>query len=779
MSLTDLTGGLSLLNITELGQLFDVNITSPTNGQVLTYSNGEWVNGAGGGGGGGTVTDVSVVSANGLAGTVATSTTTPAITLSTTITGILKGDGTAISTASAGTDYTNAAFKTFAVAGQSDIVADSASDTFTVVAGTGITLTTDASTDSLTITGTGGTVTSVSGTTNRITSSGGATPVIDIAATYVGQSSLTTLGTVTNGTWHSVKVELAYGGTNADLSATGGTSQVLRQSSSGAAVTVSQLAASDLSNGTTGSGAVVLATSPALITPNIGKPSAGDLGNCTDLPISTGVSGLGANVATFLATPSSANLAAAVTGETGSGALVFATSPALITPNLGVPSAGDLANCTDLPISTGVSGLGANIATFLATPSSANLAVAVTGETGSGALVFATSPVLVTPNLGVPSAGDLANCTDLPISTGVSGLGANVATFLATPSSANLAAAVTGETGSGALVFATSPALITPALGRPSNGDLANCTDLPISTGVSGLGANVATFLATPSSANLISAVTDETGSGVLVFATSPTLVTPLLGTPTSGVLTNCTGTASGLTSGVTLALKSATTSVDVSAATAPTNGQALVATSGTTATWQTLSGTGTVTSVAQTVPGGVSISGSPVTTAGTLAIAANGTSGGVLYYSSGTTSASSATLAANGVVVGGGAGATPATTPMTVSSTGAVAAYLGTINAQTGTTYTLSATDTGKIVECSNASAITVTLPNSLVQGFCTIITQTGAGQVTLSPAAGAVLHNASSFTKTRAQYAGLTLYVSTNTNGTTATYGMFGDGA
>ena len=59
---------------------------------------------------------------------------------------------------------------------------------------------------------------------------------------------------------------------------------------------------------------------------------------------------------------------------------------------------------------------------------------------------------------------------------------------------------------------------------------------------INNFGANVATWLATPSSANLAAAVTDETGSGALVFATSPTLVTPLLGTPTSGVLTNCTG---------------------------------------------------------------------------------------------------------------------------------------------------------------------------------------------------------------------------------------------
>lgn len=53
----------------------------------------------------GTVQSVSVVSANGLAGTVANATTTPAITLSTSVTGVLKGNGTAISAATAGTDY--------------------------------------------------------------------------------------------------------------------------------------------------------------------------------------------------------------------------------------------------------------------------------------------------------------------------------------------------------------------------------------------------------------------------------------------------------------------------------------------------------------------------------------------------------------------------------------------------------------------------------------------------------------------------------------------------
>lgn len=111
---------------------------------------------------------------------------------------------------------------------------------------------------------------------------------------------------------------------------------------------------------------------------------------------------------------------------------VLLTNATLTTPILGTPQSGTLTNCVGLPVSTGINGLGTGVATFLSTPSSANLRAAVTNETGTGALVFATAPTLVTPVLGVATATSVATGPIFGTIQSLSGPGAIDITSLTT-----------------------------------------------------------------------------------------------------------------------------------------------------------------------------------------------------------------------------------------------------------------------------------------------------------------------------------------------------------
>ena len=247
---------------------------------------------------GGTITSVSIASSNGFSGT-SSGGATPVLTLSTTITGILKGNGTAISAATSGTDYENPLTFTSPLSRTSNTISipvattsvngylsstdwttfnnklssaiislnslTAATQTFTndtnvtivssgtahaitwsgtladsritsaftwnakqnALSGTGVVKSTtgtisyisgtssqfikgDGSLDS----GTYGTVLSVSGTVNKITvTNPTTTPIIDIASTYVGQGSITTLGTITGGVWNAAAILPTFGGT--------------------------------------------------------------------------------------------------------------------------------------------------------------------------------------------------------------------------------------------------------------------------------------------------------------------------------------------------------------------------------------------------------------------------------------------------------------------------------------------------------------------------------------------------------------------------------------
>ena len=381
------------------------------------------------------------------------------------------------------------------------------------------------------------------------------------------------------------------------------------------------------------------------------------------------------------------------------------TSPVMSNPTLGVVGQADLINATGLPISTGVAGLGTGIATFLGTPSSTNLRAAVTDETGTGALVFANAPVLVAPDLGTPSVLVATNATGTAVglTAGSAITNANLtgavtsvgnATSLGSFTSAQLRTALTDETGAGSAVFATSPTITAPILNQINDTNNAQILGLSPTTSAvdylvvkNGIGTGVPLhFYADGSSANIglhiqpkgtglvtISDGTDfnkgirfrSSGSAASAVTlldavssagrvvTLPDATTTLVGRDTTDTLTNKTIAFSSNTFTGALAIANGGTNASTAAsaienllpAYAGNGSKGLRLNSGATALEWVADGGGTVTSVAASVPSFLSIAGSPITTSGTLAFTLSGTA---LPTTSGGTGLTSFT--ANGV---------------------------------------------------------------------------------------------------------------------------------
>ena len=263
-------------------------------------------------------------------------------------------------------------------------------------------------------------------TTNTITTGTGVGGIISGASTiysnvFVANTSgwtsanVGTAGTYANASHVPVITTDSYGRVTAvtstaiALSAAAITSGTLAVARGGTGVTTS-----------TGTGNVVLNTSPVLTTPNLGTPSFATLTNATGLPIVAGTTGTltiargGSNNTTytsgaFLTSNGTAFVSVANTGTAGT----YGNSS--IVPVITTDAYGRVSSITNTAIAIDTAAI-----------TSGTLAVArggtgVTSSTGTGSVTLNTSPILTTPNIGVPSFATLTNATDLPIVAGTTG----------------------------------------------------------------------------------------------------------------------------------------------------------------------------------------------------------------------------------------------------------------------------------------------------------------------------------------------------------------------
>jgi hypothetical protein len=415
-------------------------------------------------------------------------------------------------------------------------------------------------------------------------------------------------------------------------------------------------------------------------------------------------------------------------------------------------------------------GFGGSVANATTTPA-ITVTTSVTGLLkGNGTAMSAATagtdyqaPITLTTTGSSGAATLIGNTLNIPQYTG--GGGSGTVTSVAATVPAFLSVTGSPITTSGTLAISYSGTALPIANGgtalttTPTNGQLliGNGTGYSLSTLTAGSNITIT------NTAGGISIASVAGGTGTVTSVAALTLGTT--GTDLSSTVANGTTTPV-----ITLNVPTASA----------TNRGALSA-----ADWTTFNskGSGTVTSVAQSFTGGlISVAGSPVTSSGTLALTVAGTSGGIPYFSSASTWATSAALAANALVVGGGAGAAPATvttgtgvlTALAVNtgSSGAVVTQGGaiisatTVNDSAGSgytigyrqmpqnnqaaaaTYTLVLADDGKHVYLTGGTTNTLTVPTNASVAFPigTVITvvNNNSGTCTISgPASGLQLAN------------------------------------